>query len=84
MAITLEIRVCHLLPELLTNALIFLCPLQAAGAIAAGALQAVPDGLHHFLIFIQTNSHSDLPFPGFLYDKTPYPVGYGVGGVRGI
>ena len=52
MAIALEIGVCDLLPEFLADALIFLCPLQAAGAIATGSLQALPDGLYHFLILI--------------------------------
>jgi hypothetical protein len=50
--ISLKIRVCDLLPEFLADALIFLCPLQAAGAITTGSLQALPDGLYHFLILI--------------------------------
>ena len=62
---TLEIGVGHLLPELPADALIFLGPLQAAGAVAAGALQALPDHVHHFLVIIQPYSHtitSSLPY----------------------
>ena len=52
MAIALEIGVFHLLPELLADALILLGALETAGAIAAGALQTLPDGSDNFLIFI--------------------------------
>ena len=57
MAETLEIGVFHLLPELLADALVLLGPLQAAGAVSAGALESLFDGGHHFLIVIQPNSH---------------------------
>ena len=52
MAVTLEIRVCDLLPKFLADALIFLRPLQAAGAVPAGTLQTVPHGFDNILIFI--------------------------------
>ena len=57
MTISGEFRVCDLLPKLLTDALILLGPLQPAGAIATGSLQAFFDGLDHFLIFVQSDCH---------------------------
>ena len=67
MAVTLEIGVCDLRPELLADALILLGPLKAAGAIATGALQAV---LYHFddlFVFIQPYSHMNTSFFFLLY-----------------
>ena len=52
MAVALEIGICDLLPEFLANALVLLGALESAGTIAAGTLQALPDGLHNFLILI--------------------------------
>ena len=52
MAETLEIRVGHLLPELLADALVLLGPLQAAGAVSAGALQTLLYRGYNFFIFI--------------------------------
>ena len=52
MAIALEIWVGDLLTKFLADALIILCPFQAAGAITAGALQSFPDSLDHFLILV--------------------------------
>ena len=57
MAVTLEIRIRDLLPEFLANALVILAPFQTAGTVTAGALQALLDGCHHFLILVQTNCH---------------------------
>ena len=62
MAITLEIGVSHLFPKLFANAFILLCALQSAGTVAAGALQAFPDGGNHFLILIQMNCHGNTSF----------------------
>ena len=56
-AVAGEIGISHLLPEFLADALVILGAFQTAGAIAAGALQAVPDGLNHFFIFIEPNCH---------------------------
>ena len=67
MAVTLEIRIRDLLPEFLADALIFLGALKTAGAIATGALQALLDGGHHFLILIQTNSHENNSFLFLVY-----------------
>ena len=50
--IALKIGIGDLLPELLADALILLGALETAGAIAAGALQTLPDGSNNFLIFI--------------------------------
>ena len=63
---TLEIRVFDLLPELPADALVFFRPLQTAGAISAGALEAFPDHLHHFLVIIQPYCHDITPFPPLL------------------
>ena len=52
MAIAFEIGICDLLTEFLADALILLGALETAGAIAAGALQTLPDGSDNFLIFI--------------------------------
>ena len=52
MTIALKIGIGDLLPELLADALILLGALETAGAIAAGALQTLPDGSDNFLIFI--------------------------------
>ena len=66
-AIALEIRICDLFPEFLADALVLLGALQAAGAVATGALQTVLHHLDHFLILIEPNCHqSALPFP-FLF-----------------
>lgn len=62
MAISLEIGVCDLLPELLANALVLLGALETAGAIAAGTLQAVLYGLDHFCIFVQSDCHMEISF----------------------
>jgi len=56
-AIALKRRVRNLLAKLLADALIFLGMLQPAGTVSTGALQALPDCLYHFLIFIQMYSH---------------------------
>ena len=66
MAETLKIGVFHLLPEFLADALVLLGPLQAAGTVSAGALQTLADHRHHFLVIIQTNSHSITSSPPLL------------------
>ena len=48
MAVTLEIGVCDLLTELLTDALILFGTLESAGTITAGTLQAIFHGLNYF------------------------------------
>ena len=40
MTVSLKLRVRDLLPELLADALVFLCTLKSAGTISSGALQA--------------------------------------------
>ena len=62
MAIALEIRVRHLLPEFLADAFIFLCSLQSTGAITAGPLKALADSFDHFFIFIQAHCHTITSF----------------------
>ena len=57
MTITLVVWIGNLLPEFLADAFILFRPLQTAGAISPCTLQAIPNGLHHFFIFIQTNCH---------------------------
>ena len=62
MTVAGKVRIGDLLPEFLADALIILGAFQTAGAIAAGALQAVPDGLNHFLVFIEPNCHGVTSF----------------------
>ena len=52
MAISRIGRICDLLAKLPANALIVLCALQSAGAIAPGALQSLFDRLHQLCILI--------------------------------
>ena len=68
MAVTGEIRVSDLLLKFLAHALILFCPLQAAGAIATGALQTVLNYLDDLFIFIQPNCHMNTSFFFLLYD----------------
>ena len=70
MAITLEIGVSHLLPEFLADALVFLGPLQTAGAVTIGALQAFLDHLDHFLVIVQTYSHGVHILSDLLYEPS--------------
>ena len=68
MAVTLEVGVRDLLPELLANALILFGTLESAGAIATGTLQAVLYGPDYFRILIKSDSHSNTPF-SFYYTQ---------------
>ena len=68
MTIPLEFRIGNLLTELFANAFIVLRSLQTAGAITAGSLQSLFDGLHHFLIFIQSDCHGTTSLPEY-YSK---------------
>ena len=77
MAIALEIGVCHLLPEFPADALIFLSSLQTAGAVAAGAFQALFDHLDHFLVIVQTYSHGVHILSEPLYDRAEKCQGQG-------
>ena len=69
MTVSLVIGIRNLLPEFLADALIILGAFQTAGAIAAGALQAVPDGLNHFFIFIEPNCHGVTSFLESIIEK---------------
>ena len=71
MAISGKVRVSDLLPEFLADALVFLGALQPARAIAAGAFQAFPDGLHHFLILVESDSHRLTSLLAQLYHAPP-------------
>ena len=62
MAVAGEIGVGHLLPEFRADTFIILGALQTAGAVAAGTLQAVTHGLHHFLVFVEPNRHGVTSF----------------------
>ena len=62
MAVAFEVGICDLLPKFLADALILLRTSQAAGAIAAGALEPLPDGLHHFFVLVQSYSHGFFSF----------------------
>ena len=71
-AITLEIGVCDLLPELFANALILLGTLQTAGAIATGTLQAFLDCFYDFRVFVQSDCHGNT---SFLFYYSPFVKG---------
>ena len=57
MAKSLEIRVFYLVSELLAHALEFLCPLQAAGAVAPCSAQPFSDGFHDLRVGIFGDFH---------------------------
>ena len=65
MTVPLELRICDLFPEFLADALILLRPFQAAGAVTTGPLETIPDGLNHFLIIIQSDSHEFTSLPSY-------------------
>ena len=56
-AIAFEVRVGHLLTELLADAFVVFNALQAAWAIAAFGLEAFADCRHDFFIFVEADSH---------------------------
>ena len=58
MTVALKIRIRDLLPEFLADALILFRTLKSAGAVTAGALQALFDGGYQFFIFVEPNSHT--------------------------
>lgn len=68
MAVALKIWVFNLRTKLRADALILLCALQTAGAITAGAFQALFDRCNHFFIFVQSDSHTHTLL--FLYHTT--------------
>ena len=72
MAETLKIGVFHLLPEFLADTLVLLGPLQAAGAVSAGALQTLPDHGHHFLVIVQSNCHGITSFLPYYSQASPF------------
>lgn len=53
----LEVRVGNLILELLTHTFCRLCPFSSAGAISAGSLEPLADGVHYFLVGIELNFH---------------------------
>ena len=58
MAVALELRVGHLGLELITDALVLLFPLEAAGAVAALLLKPFLDGADDLLVFVQSDLHT--------------------------
>ena len=58
-AVALEVRIGDLLPEFFADALVFLGAFQAAGAVAAGVLQALFYSVDHVLVGVEMNSHVD-------------------------
>ena len=57
MAVALEIGIGDLILEFLTHTLGSLRALHAAGAVSAGALESLPDGLNDLLIWIELDFH---------------------------
>jgi len=72
MAVAVEVRILHLGPEFLANALILLTALHTAGTIAACAFKPLFYGLYHLFVFIQTNRHkTHFPFIIRSADRLP-------------
>ena len=57
MAVSFEVRVGHLLTELLADAFVVFNALQAAWAIAAFGLEAFADRRHDFFVFVEADTH---------------------------
>ncbi len=62
MAVALKVGIRDLILELLAHAAVFFRPGQTAWAITAGALQSLPDGVHHLLVLVEPNLHGAPPF----------------------
>ena len=65
MAVALEVRVGDLVLELLAHTPVLLGAGQTAGTVAAGAFQALADGIHDLLIGIELDFHVTSLFPRF-------------------
>ena len=65
MAVALKIGVGDLILELLTHTLGSLRALQSAGAVPAGALETLTDGVDDLLIGIELDFHVASLFPRF-------------------
>lgn len=72
MAVPFKVRIGDLLPEFPADTFIVLAALQAAGTVPTRALESVADHLHHFFIFIQSDSHRDHFLPTSLYLLLPF------------
>jgi len=66
-----KVGVGDLLTKFFTDALVVFAALQAAGAVAAGALQAITNGLDHFLIIIEPYSHGVHFLSGVIIREIP-------------
>ena len=64
-AVALKIRVGDLILEFLTHTLGSLRALQSAGAIPAGALETLTDGVDDLLVGIELDFHVTSLFPRF-------------------
>ena len=62
MAVALKAGIRDLILELLAHAAVFLRPGQAARTVPAGALQSLPDGVHHLPVLVEPNLHGAPPF----------------------
>ena len=58
MTVALVVRIGDLLTEFFADTLVLLGSFQPTGTVSAGPLQTVFDHLNHFLIFVETYSHS--------------------------
>ena len=70
MTIAFEVRVGHLLTELLADAFVVFNALQAAWAITAFGLEAFPDRFDDLPVFVQSY-HWYTPFPILFYHIVP-------------
>lgn len=58
MTVALVVRIGDLLTEFFADTLVLFGSFQPTGTVSAGPLQTVLDHLNHFLIFVETYSHS--------------------------
>ena len=63
MAVALEAGISNLFAKFLADTFVFFCTFQTAGAVATGAFQTLFDGIDHFCVFIQPDSHCVTSFP---------------------
>ena len=63
-AVALEVGVCYLISEFLTDTLVFLGPFKSARTVAASFLKPLLNGCYYIFIFIKGNSrlHKISPF----------------------
>ena len=73
--ISLKVGICHFLLKILADTFGIEGALDAAGAVAAGALQTVLHHLYNVLILVEPDCHFRTPLPCLFLWKTAVPGG---------